>query len=156
MVPLGASKSPFLMHQNRATPTLSTAMPQRCTTPTATRYCSCAVAVRWLTGVQQKITPLRTYMATIDPDKLGTVEPKDITSTIYGLFSSTSLTGLFPTSGEMCRSKYINKGTNNRIYLALATNIDAKVIYTDDLGKTWPGAGRRFYANHVSGQQLYV
>lgn len=31
--------------------------------------------------------PLRTYMAKIDPDNLGTVEPKDITSTIYGLFS---------------------------------------------------------------------
>lgn len=92
-------------------------------------------------GSSTTANPLRTYMATIDPDNLGTVEPKDITSTIYGLFSGTGLTKLFPTSGEMCRSKYINKGTNNRIYLALATNIDAKVIYTDDLGKTWQVLG---------------
>lgn len=85
--------------------------------------------------------PIRTYMATIDPDHLVTVTPTDITETIYGLFSSTGLIKLFPTSGEMCRSKYIKKGSNNRVYLALATNIDAKVIYTDDLGKTWQVLG---------------
>jgi sialidase-1 len=81
--------------------------------------------------------PIRTYMASIDPDHLSAVTPTDVTDKIYGLFKSTSLTRLFPTSGEMCRSKYIKAGSHNRIYLALATNIDAKVIYTDDFGKTW-------------------
>lgn len=92
-------------------------------------------------GKSTTTSPIRTYMATIDPDNLTTVTPTDVTEKIYGLFSGTSLKGLFPTSGEMCRSKYIKTGTNNRIYLALATNIDAKVIYTDDLGSTWSVLG---------------
>lgn len=100
-------------------------------------------------GNSTKANPIRTYKALVDPATLTLVDPNDletqvdepteVTDQIYGLFSTVdpNVTGLFPTSGEMCRSKYIKTGTNNRVYLALATNIGAQVIYTDDLGTTW-------------------
>ncbi len=82
---------------------------------------------------------LQTFMAIVDPSNLQTVEPTNITTIIYGLFPSA--TGLFPTSGEMCRSAFIKEGTNNRIYLALATSLGTKVIYTDNLGTDWAALG---------------
>ena len=115
-----------------------------------------------------KAKPIRTYKALVDPASLKLVdpndlktqvdEPTDVTDQIYGLFSSTDLTGLFPTSGEMCRSKYIKTGTNNRVYLALATNIGAKVIYTDDLGTTWhvlgaPSTQTMYKANNYTSDE---
>lgn len=115
-----------------------------------------------------KAKPIRTYKALVDPASLTLVapndlktqvdEPTDVTDQIYGLFSSTDLTGLFPTSGEMCRSKYIKTGTNNRVYLALATNIGAKVIYTDDLGTTWhvlgaPSTQTMYKANNYTSDE---
>lgn len=94
---------------------------------------------------------LRTYKALVDPATLTLVDPNDlktqvdgptdVTEQIYGLFNTVdpNVTSLFPTSGEMCRSKYIKNETNGqfRIYLALTTVGGAKVIYTDDLGTTW-------------------
>lgn len=94
---------------------------------------------------------LRTYKALVDPATLTLVDsndlktqvdgPTDVTEQIYGLFNTVdpNVTSLFPTSGEMCRSKYIKNETNGqfRIYLALTTVGGAKVIYTDDLGKNW-------------------
>lgn len=94
---------------------------------------------------------LRTYKALVDPATLTLVGPNDlktqvdgptdVTDQIYGLFNTVdpNVTSLFPTSGEMCRSKYIKNETNGqfRIYLALTTMGGAKVIYTDDLGKNW-------------------
>ncbi len=86
-------------------------------------------------------TRIKTYKAVLDPNDLKTVEPTEVTSQIYGLFTSNTPAGLFPTSGRMCQSKIIKKGTNYRIYLGLCTTIGAQIIYTDDLGSTWAVLG---------------
>lgn len=121
-------------------------------------------------GSSTKDNPIRTYKSLVDPVTLKLVDPNDlnkqvdgptdVTDQIYGLFSSTTLKGLFPTSGEMCRSKYIKDKTTDqhRIYLALATNIGAKVIYTDDLGTTWhvlgdPSTQTMYKANNYTSDE---
>lgn len=86
-------------------------------------------------------TRIKTYKAVLDPNDLKTVEPTEVTSQIYGLFTSNTPAGLFPTSGRMCQSKIIKKGSNYRIYLGLCTTIGAQIIYTDDLGTTWAVLG---------------
>lgn len=82
-------------------------------------------------------TRLKTFKAIVDPSDLKTVEPTEVTSTIYGLFTSNTPASLFPTSGRMCQSKIIKKGSNYRIYLGLCTTNGAQIIYTDDLGENW-------------------
>lgn len=86
-------------------------------------------------------TRLKTYKAIVDPSDLKTVEPTEVTSTIYGLFTTNTPASLYPTSGRMCQSKIIKKGTNYRIYLGLCTTIGAQIIYTDDLGENWSVLG---------------
>ena len=98
---------------------------------------------------------MSTYRAYINPTDMSVTGPDDVTDAIYGLFSSSSSTvySLFPTSGRMCQSKIVKKGSNYRVYLGLVTNLGSQIIYTDDLGKNWavlgtPGAA---LANTVSG-----
>ena len=87
-------------------------------------------------------TRLKTYKAIVDPSDLKTVEPTEMTTQIYGLFPSNNTpASLFPTSGRMCQSKIIKKGTNYRIYLGLCTTIGAQIIYTDNLGENWSVLG---------------
>lgn len=88
---------------------------------------------------------LKTYKAVLNPADLKPVEPTEVTDKIYSLFTNSQPGGLFPTSGRMCQSKIIKKGSNYRIYLGLCTTIGAQIIYTDDLGENWnvlgtPGA----------------
>ncbi len=101
---------------------------------------------------------IRTYKAVVDPANLTTVEPKDVTNDIYGLFTTNTPAGLFPTSGRMCQSKIIKKGSSYRIYLGLCTTIGAQIIYTDDLGETWnvlgtPGAQLVHNANNANSDE---
>lgn len=84
---------------------------------------------------------IKTYKAIVDPANLTTVEPTEVTDKIYGLFTSSTPAGLFPTSGRMCQSKIIKKGSSYRIYLGLCTTIGAQIIYTDDLGENWSVLG---------------
>lgn len=86
-------------------------------------------------------TRLKTYKAIVDPSDLKTVEPTEVTFTIYGLFTTNTPASLFPTSGRMCQSKIIKKGSNYRIYLGLCTTIGAQIIYTDNLGANWSVLG---------------
>lgn len=98
-------------------------------------------------------TRLKTYKVVLDPTDLKTVEPTEVTNDIYGLFTSNTPASLFPTSGRMCQSKIIKKGSYYRIYLGLCTTIGAQIIYTDDLGENWnvlgtPGAQLVHNANN--------
>lgn len=67
--------------------------------------------------------------------------PKEFSTDIYNLFSGTGksqVTSAFFTSGEMCQSRIVKKDSYYRIYAALCTRPNGtKVIYSDDLGKTW-------------------
>ena len=86
---------------------------------------------------------MSTYRAYIKPSDMSVTGPDDVTDAIYGLFSSSSsaVNSLFPTSGRMCQSKIVKKGSNYRIYLGLVTNLGSQIIYTDDLGANWAVLG---------------
>lgn len=65
----------------------------------------------------------------------GTWSHSEVTSQIYALSSAS---GIFFTSGKMCQSRLIKKGTHYRIYASLTTlNMVNQVIYSDDFGSTW-------------------
>lgn len=67
--------------------------------------------------------------------------PKEFSSSIYSLFSGTGkdqVKSAFFTSGEICQSRIVKKNGYYRLYAALCTRPNGtKVIYSDDLGKTW-------------------
>lgn len=67
--------------------------------------------------------------------------PKEFSTSIYNLFSGTGkeqVTSAFFTSGEICQSRIVKTGQFYRLYAALCTRPNGtKVIYSDDLGKTW-------------------
>lgn len=52
---------------------------------------------------------------------------------------------VFFTSGRIARSSRIKVGTHYRIYSALATKQGNRVLYSDNLGKTWNVLGN--YSN---------
>ena len=65
----------------------------------------------------------------------GTWSHSEVTSQIYALSSAS---GIFFTSGKMCQSRLIKKGSHYRIYASLTTlNMVNQVIYSDDFGSTW-------------------
>lgn len=68
---------------------------------------------------------------------------KEFSNDIYGLFTGSNnakdqVTSAFFTSGEICQSRIVKTGDFYRLYAALCTRPNGtKVIYSDDLGKTW-------------------
>lgn len=84
-------------------------------------------------------------LSPVEEDKWydGTTEcAKEFSSSIYGLFSNNAgkdqVTSAFFTSGEICQSRIVKTNGYYRLYAALCTRPNGtKVIYSDDLGKTW-------------------
>lgn len=70
---------------------------------------------------------------------------KDITENLYSLFDNSKLgavDAMFFGSGRICQSKLIKKGKYYRIYAALCARPGGnRVIYSDDLGRTWNALG---------------
>ncbi len=83
-------------------------------------------------------TGLSTYIDWFNADK--TPVGKDLTDQIYGKLQGVNWA--FFTSGRICQSRIIKKGTRYRIYAALATSraegtYGVDVMYSDDFGDTW-------------------
>lgn len=72
-------------------------------------------------------------------------EPIEITEDIYTLFDNSSLgavQSLFFGSGRICQSRQVKVGKYYRIYAALCARPGGnRVVYSDDLGRTWHALG---------------
>lgn len=85
-------------------------------------------------GESTSYSPLRVAKYYYDASA-GTWSHSEVTSQIYNLSSAS---GIFFTSGKMCQSRLIKKGSHYRIYASLTTlNMVNQVIYSDDFGSTW-------------------
>ena len=71
--------------------------------------------------------------------------PVDITEQIYALFDQSRLgpvDALFFGSGRICQSRLIRTGHYYRLYAALCARPGGnRVVYSDDLGRTWQALG---------------
>lgn len=66
----------------------------------------------------------------------------DITNQVYSIYQgSGNIYRMFFTSGRICQSKLIKRGSYYRIYSALVTNEGSVVVYSDDFGRTWNALG---------------
>lgn len=72
-------------------------------------------------------------------------EPVEITEDIYTLFDTSALgpvQSLFFGSGRICQSRQVKVGKYYRIYAALCARPGGnRVVYSDDLGRTWHALG---------------
>lgn len=85
-------------------------------------------------GESTRSNPIRVAKYYYDTSA-GTWSHSEVTSQIYALSSAS---GIFFTSGKMCQSRRIKKGSHYRIYASLTTlNMANQVIYSDDFGSTW-------------------
>lgn len=85
-------------------------------------------------GESTRSNPIRVAKYYYDASA-GTWSHSEVTSQIYALSSAS---GIFFTSGKMCQSRRIKKGSHYRIYASLTTlNMANQVIYSDDFGSTW-------------------
>lgn len=72
-------------------------------------------------------------------------EPEEVTEQVYGLFDESQLgpvQSLFFGSGRICQSKQVKVGKHYRLYAALCARPGGnRVVYSDDLGRTWHALG---------------
>lgn len=92
----------------------------------------------------------------------------DISEYIYGLYANdiyrsvtwtdaghlSGIRGMYVSTGRLCQSKMIKKGTHYRVYAVLNTRGDLgnpgpRVIYSDNFGETWAPLGDK--DTHCSG-----
>lgn len=71
--------------------------------------------------------------------------PEEITEQVYSLFDESQLgpvQSLFFGSGRICQSKQVKVGKHYRLYAALCARPGGnRVVYSDDLGRTWHALG---------------
>lgn len=68
----------------------------------------------------------------------------EVTSDIYGIFEGyPEVNSLFFSSGRICQSRLIKRGSHYRIYSALCgpRTVGSLVLYSDDLGLSWHALG---------------
>lgn len=72
-------------------------------------------------------------------------EPEEVTEQIYSLFDASKLgavQSLFFGSGRICQSRRVKVGSHYRLYAALCARPGGnRVVYSDDLGRTWHSLG---------------
>lgn len=72
-------------------------------------------------------------------------QPEEVTEQVYGLFDESQLgpvQSLFFGSGRICQSKQVKVGKHYRLYAALCARPGGnRVVYSDDLGRTWHALG---------------
>lgn len=68
-------------------------------------------------------------------------EPEEVTEQVYSLFDESELgpvQSLFFGSGRICQSRQVKVGKHYRLYAALCARPGGnRVVYSDDLGRTW-------------------
>ena len=68
----------------------------------------------------------------------------DVTSDIYGIFADyPEVNALFFSSGRICQSRLIKRGSHYRIYSAVDApmGVGCLVLYSDDFGQSWHALG---------------
>ena len=88
-------------------------------------------------------TPLRVGRYTSHDNGL-TWQECDVTSDIYNIFSGyQQVNALFFSSGRICQSSRIKRGSHYRIYSAIdgPNGVGCLVLYSDDLGMSWQALG---------------
>lgn len=72
-------------------------------------------------------------------------EPEEVTEQVYGLFDESKMgpvQSLFFGSGRICQSRTVKVGKHYRLYAALCARPGGnRVVYSDDLGRTWHALG---------------
>ena len=72
-------------------------------------------------------------------------QPVDITEQVYSLFDKSNLgpvDAMFFGSGRICQSQLVKVGRYYRLYAALCARPGGnRVVYSDDLGRTWHALG---------------
>lgn len=72
-------------------------------------------------------------------------EPEEVTEQIYSLFDESKIgavQSLFFGSGRICQSRRVKVGNHYRLYAALCARPGGnRVVYSDDLGRTWHSLG---------------
>ena len=87
--------------------------------------------------------PLRVGRYTSDDGGL-TWNESDVTGDIYGIFAtSPEVNSMFFSSGRICQSKLIKRGSHYRIYSAVCgpMGVGSLVLYSDDFGQSWHALG---------------
>jgi hypothetical protein len=70
-----------------------------------------------------------------------TTQSNDVTTAMYAIWGSSTVTKMFFGSGRICQSRFIKTGNYYRLYAALTTNVGSLVVYSDDFGDTWSALG---------------
>jgi hypothetical protein len=70
-----------------------------------------------------------------------TSKVNDVTTAMYAIWGSSTVTKMFFGSGRICQSRFIKTGNYYRLYAALTTNVGSLVVYSDDFGDTWKALG---------------
>jgi sialidase-1 len=70
-----------------------------------------------------------------------TTQSNDVTTAMYAIWGSSTVTRMFFGSGRICQSRFIKTGNYYRLYAALTTNKGSLVVYSDDFGNTWKALG---------------
>jgi sialidase-1 len=70
-----------------------------------------------------------------------TTQSNDVTTAMYAIWGSSTVTKMFFGSGRICQSRFIKTGKYYRLYAALTTNLGSLVVYSDDFGDTWSALG---------------
>jgi sialidase-1 len=70
-----------------------------------------------------------------------TTQSNDVTTAMYAIWGSSTVTKMFFGSGRICQSRFIKTGNYYRLYAALTTNLGSLVVYSDDFGNTWSALG---------------
>lgn len=72
-------------------------------------------------------------------------QPEEVTEQVYSLFDQSQLgavQSLFFGSGRICQSRKVKVGGHYRLYAALCARPGGnRVVYSDDLGRTWHSLG---------------
>ena len=80
----------------------------------------------------------------VSEDNGATWRENDVTSDIYGIFADCpEVNGLFFSSGRICQSRLVKRGSHHRIYSAVdgPWEVGCLVLYSDDFGLSWQALG---------------
>lgn len=87
-------------------------------------------------------------------DEGKTWKGEEVTRQIYDLMPD--MESAFFTSGRICQSKQIKVGKYYRVYTALATRQGNRILYSDDLGKTWAVLGKNVAESAPRGDEAKI
>ena len=102
--------------------------------------CAYGDVAYWNSTLDDPIGVYRAYFH-LSGDTLAMDSCGDITPSVYETFGG-KVTKTFFTSGRICQSRMRNPATGlRRLYVSLASNLGARVLFSDDFGGTWQVLG---------------